>query len=311
MYKAAFRVNEMPGAKHWCFTLNNYTVADVERLTGLQSEASCAYCIFGREVGESGTPHLQGFVSFKTRKTRAAAIALCGQAHFTVARSVPNSIEYCKKDGDYTEVGSYEEVASAGKRTDIDAFKEDVVLGNLDLKSLRDIHSEVFAKYPRFCIDFVQDNQPVRAVPDHPFRPWQQQLYERLLLPADDRKIIFLVDYQGNSGKSWFAHYFTSKNVRRSQVLLPGKKADMVYALDTSVEVLFVDAPRSKQGEYLQYDFLEEVKNGYVFSSKYESRMKTLGSCHVVVSMNEDPDLTKLSFDRYDITRLTDLILNE
>jgi len=295
----------MPGAKNWCFTLNNYTPSDVERLLALESEASVSYCVFGREIGDTGTPHLQGFVQFQGRKTRSSAIALCGQAHFTVARQVANSIAYCKKDGDFSEVGTAPS-SSSGQRSDLDAFKEDVVQGNLDLKALRDLHSDVFARFPRFCIEYVHDHQPVRDVEDHPFRGWQQELYDELLQPPDPRKIKFLVDVVGNSGKSWFAHYFHLKNVRPSQVILPGKKADMVYALAPGIEVLFIDAPRSKQGEYLQYDFLEEVKNGYVFSSKYESRMKTLPPCHVIVSMNEEPDLTKLSFDRYDIVRLSD-----
>ena len=75
----------------------------------------------------------------------------------------------------------------------------------------------------------------------------------------------------------------------------------MSFALRVDIRVLFIDAPRAKQGEYLQYDFLEEVKNGLVFSSKYESRMKILDKCHVVVLLNEDPDATKLSVDRYDV----------
>ena len=64
--------------------------------------------------------------------------------------------------------------------------------------------------------------------------------------------------------------------------------------------VLF-DCPRSKQGEYIQYDFLEEVKNGYVFSGKYEPRIKRFKVPHVVVAMNEYPDMEKLSADRYNI----------
>lgn len=78
----------------------------------------------------------------------------------------------------------------------------------------------------------------------------------------------------------------------------------MAYALDLSTTVLFVDAPRSKQGEYIQYDFLEEAKNGYVFSPKYESRMKILPKMHVCVFMNERPDMHKLSQDRYHIIEI-------
>jgi len=81
----------------------------------------------------------------------------------------------------------------------------------------------------------------------------------------------------------------------------------MAYVLDPLSKIYFFDCPRSKQGEFIQYDFLEEVKNGYVFSSKYESRNKVFPSPHVVVFMNELPDMTKLSKDRYEIIRLGDL----
>lgn len=78
----------------------------------------------------------------------------------------------------------------------------------------------------------------------------------------------------------------------------------MAYSLSEDIRVLFIDAPRSKQGEYIQYDFLEDVKNGRIFSGKYESRMKRLGPCHVVVMMNELPDMLKLSEDRYNIIEI-------
>ncbi len=51
----------------------------------------------------------------------------------------------------------------------------------------------------------------------------------------------------------------------------------------------------------MNYDFLESVKDGMVFSTKYESVVKTLGKVHVVVLMNEMPDMSKLSDDRYQI----------
>jgi hypothetical protein len=49
---------------------------------------------------------------------------------------------------------------------------------------------------------------------------------------------------------------------------------------------------------------LEELKNGYVFSPKYESKNKSFPTPHVVVLMNETPDRSKLSADRYSITIL-------
>lgn len=288
----------MSRARHWCFTLNNYQAADIERLTRLQPDID--YLIFGKEVAATGTPHLQGFVSFKTRVRRATAIERIGQAHLTVTRNVDQAIEYCKKEGDVTEIGTRPKGNGSGRRSDLDDFKAAVVAGEYRISVLRALFSDVVAKYPRFVSDFIQDSIPKRAVDPHPLRDWQQVLNRDLLLEPDRRKIIFIVDYTGNTGKSWFCHYYCGLH-DNAQVILPGKKADMAFILDPLIRVLFIDAPRSKQGEYLQYDFLEDVKNGYVFSPKYESRMKTMDKVHVVVMMNEQPDPLKLSRDRYDI----------
>jgi Putative viral replication protein len=289
----------MSRARHWCFTLNNFEAEDIARIDGIEAEVD--YVIYGREVGVNGTPHLQGFVSFKSRVRLATAVGLIGQAHFTVARHIDQAIEYCKKDGLFTEFGN--RPRSPGSRSDLDDFKAAVVGGELNMTILRSQFSDVIARYPKFAVDFVQDNMPRKEVAAHPLREWQQTLNHDLLLPADDRSIIFIVDDLGNTGKSWFCHYYASLH-DNAQVLLPGKKADMSYMLSPLIRVLFIDAPRSKQGEYLQYDFLEDVKNGYVFSPKYESRVKHIGKVHVVVMMNEMPDQTKLSRDRYDIRRI-------
>lgn len=292
---------DMSRAKHWCFTLNNYTDNDIERITN--NAYLVDYIIFGREVGQSGTPHLQGFVSFPNRVRLNNCVETIGQAHFTVARSVDHAIQYCKKDGDFTEIGI--RPAVKGARNDLEAFKQAVLGGETDMKKLRIEHSDICAKYPKFVNDFVQDNIPRPIIKFFPLRPWQQTVYDALKLQPDARTIFFIVDYQGNGGKSWFGHYYCYLH-DNAQVLLPGKKADMSYALNPLVRVLFIDAPRSKQGDFIQYDFLEDVKNGYVFCSKYESKIKYLQPCHVVVFMNEDPDMNKLSRDRYVIKRLHD-----
>jgi hypothetical protein len=289
----------MSRARHWCFTLNNYSQQDVDRLLDLGEQVD--YIIFGREVAETGTRHLQGFVSFPNRKRLNQVKHICGQAHYTVARHVQRSIEYCKKDGDFEERG--DPPAGSGQRSDLDMFKDDVKNGNLNMSELREMHSDVFARYPGFCLAYINDHVPVPDIEAHPLRAWQEELNARLNGPADSRSIVFVVDSVGNSGKSWFAHYYASLH-ENVQVLQPAKKADMAFALQPLLRVLFIDAPRSKQGEFIQYDFLEDLKNGFVFSTKYESRVKRYPHLHVVVLMNEMPDLTKLSEDRYVIINL-------
>lgn len=83
-------------ARNWTFTLNNY-----EGLLDIALFSDCTYSIYQEEVGESGTPHLQGYLQFSCRKRLAFLRDLVGLegAHFEVARGTPEENKvYCSKD---------------------------------------------------------------------------------------------------------------------------------------------------------------------------------------------------------------------
>lgn len=287
-------------AKHWCYTLNNYSDDDLSQLSNLQPRTS--YHVFGIETGASGTQHLQGTICFSSKIRMSGIkrlIPSLERAHLEVCRNLHASIEYCKKDGDYREFG--EAPSGSGRRSDLEDFKDAVKGGIYDIRTIRERYSNVYAKYPRFVIEYIRDQKPVTEVTRHPLRAWQADLFRNLRRAPDEREVIFIVDKIGNSGKSWFVDYYDELH-SDSLVILPGKKADMVYCFATcgfDPRVVFVDCPRSKQGEFIQYDFLEDLKNGRVFCSKYESHLVRFRTPHVVVMMNEEPDRTKLSSDRY------------
>lgn len=290
----------MPGAKNWFYTLNNYSEDELSRFSSLPGQA--VFHLFGKEVGSNGTPHLQGTIGYSIRRSMQQVKAdLSPRCHLEPTRNVIKSIEYCSKDGDTRSFGTIPTRNASGKRTDLDDFKASVNSGVYDLRALRDTHSEVMAKYPRFCSDYVRDRRPIRSVPEHPLKDWQQRLLDVLEGVPNSRTINFVVGLSGNEGKSWFCDYYHYHHQETTQVINPSKKNDMAYALDESKSVFFFDAPRSKQGEFIQYDILEELKNGRVFSPKYESGMKYFNDSHVVVMMNEEPDYEKLSSDRYEV----------
>lgn len=295
-----------PRVKNWSFTLNNYTPADVDRLS--VQIPGVTYLIFGKEVGASGTPHLQGTVCFESRKRLQQVVAALGQCHCSPTIALLPSIEYCKKDGEFTEWGTVPVQEASGrrgnKRSDLDAFKDSVKEGVTNITELRELHSSVCAQYPRFVKEYLDDHRETITVTPHPLRQWQQDLNDRLRHTPNPREIIFIVDRVGNQGKSWFARYFCELH-DDAQIIIPGKKADMAYVAREDAKTFIFDTPRSKQGEFVQYDFLEELKNGYFFSPKYESRIKKIKTPHVVVCMNEYPDMEKLSADRYVIIALT------
>ncbi|AGA18441.1 hypothetical protein [uncultured marine virus] len=88
-------------ARSFSFTWNNYTEADIARLKGIEHQ----YLVFGKEVGESGTPHLQGMINFKSPRSFASVMKELEGAHVEKTISSYDSMVYCKKDGDVYEHG--------------------------------------------------------------------------------------------------------------------------------------------------------------------------------------------------------------
>lgn len=92
----------MSRSRCFCFTLNNYTDEEVLHVQGLD----CRYLVFGREIGENLTPHLQGYIAFELQKSFAAVKKLIPRAHLEAARGSPKqAADYCCKDGDVFEKG--------------------------------------------------------------------------------------------------------------------------------------------------------------------------------------------------------------
>ena len=88
-------------SRSYSFTWNNYTSESEECLKALEYK----YLVYGKEVGESGTPHLQGMITFSSQRSPQAVIKLLKGAHVEPTKSQYDSMVYCKKDGDVWEDG--------------------------------------------------------------------------------------------------------------------------------------------------------------------------------------------------------------
>lgn len=299
--------------KFWCLTLNNYTDDDINTWTqAVEQNVRLSYVCFQEEIAPTtGTRHLQGYASFSSNQRLSGVKKVFGGAiHAIRANGSPSANRaYCQKEesaivGSFKEFGEKPDDPIPGKRSDLSSFIAAVENGLSSKREARNLFPDVVAKYPRYCYDVIADSSSIQ-VDDKPLYEWQAELTEMLKLPADDRTVTFVVDEKGNQGKTWFAKKFVSEN-DDSQYLEPAKKVDMAYALDPNIRVLFLNVSRtsdSKNQEYL-YSFIESVKDGMVMSSKYESCMKYLGKVHVVVMMNQEPNYTLLSEDRYYVINL-------
>lgn len=93
-----------------CFTYNNYTE---EHYKEILEWNEWKYVVVGKEVGEAGTPHLQGYGELKKRKRFETIRRSWPMVHWEQRRaSRQAAADYCKKEGRYEERGTMPENAS-------------------------------------------------------------------------------------------------------------------------------------------------------------------------------------------------------
>ena len=279
----------MARARGYCFTLNNYTDKEYNDLVNVTSR----YIILGKEVASTGTNHLQGFIYFDNARSFKSVTKLCPRAHFEVMKGTPSQAStYCKKDNDYYEKG------------DLPKDKQSINLWNdiqTDIKS-GITWSELVEKYPEYAIKYPAGlrNYYDTLKPSYQYSlpealyAWQHQMFTYLENEPHDRQIIWIYDEEGNSGKTSFANHLITHN--NFKVFSNARSADI--ALAWNGENVIFDYSRS-QAEHLNYQILEDIKNGRVFSGKYNSTTKFYKPPHVICLANFKPDLNKLSLDRW------------
>lgn len=292
----------------WVFTLNNYTPQDEERLSAMGRDlpsVGLRYLVFGREVGDSGTPHLQGFCVFLSRKRLSTVRTLISErGHYEISRGTPTQAsDYCKKSNDFVEFGDF---PPGAKKTGVTDFCD--WLRTLEMfpseREIANSYPSLWLRYQSKLTDLAALILPDLVLEDGDLHPWQTTLYESLLLPADDRSVRFFVDELGGTGKSYFCRYCLTKMKDKVQILATGKRDDLAFAVDVTKTIFLFNVPRGGM-EFMQYTILEQLKDRVIFSPKYWSQTKILrAKCHVIVFSNEHPDMNKMSIDRYDVTVL-------
>lgn len=150
----------------YCFTWNNYTVEDTVLLDAFAAD-HCKYLVYGKEVGESGTPHLQGFFTLEKKKRITALKKLLGpKPHLEAARKSSRvCADYCKKgsqshaewqshgtDGETygtdALVTEHGEAPVPGQRTDLSAMAKAIKEG-ASMKEVAEMDPETYMRNHR------------------------------------------------------------------------------------------------------------------------------------------------------------------
>lgn len=109
----------------------------------------------------------------------------------------------------------------------------------------------------------------------------------------------------GNTGKSYLANYIY---LTEPTIIVQGASSDVLHQIakyreeeKKNPKVIIYDIARTSQ-EYVAYGLLEKLKNGLLFSGKYETARILIPRVHVFVFANFPPNELKMSADRWNVT---------
>lgn len=157
---AALAAFKQPQSRGWVFTLNNHNSVDAPRVFA----DTASYCVWQEERGESGTPHLQGYLYFSTGPRRLSSLkALLPSAHFEPRRgSHDQARDYVTKDdtrisGPY-EYGTEPVATGQGARSDLVSLKR-ALDDDRPLSEVWDEHFNTMIKYHKGASEYKRVKQ--------------------------------------------------------------------------------------------------------------------------------------------------------
>lgn len=253
-----------------CFslTLNNYTKEEYNNLQELFLSLKCNY-IIGKEIGEKGTPHLQMYIKHKNQISFSTLKKFNERLHIEESRlGAEYNFNYCAKDLDY--------ITNMEK----DKKRFEATIG---------LQKRMLITYSKII-----------------WKPWQKQIIDICKTEPENRKINFVIDEQGNSGKSFLCKYLFLSN--EGVIIAEGKKNDILNQIKMSIDngilpkIVLLDVPRNQV--FKHYTVIEQMKNGLLYSGKYEGGVCCFNPPHVFVFTNNEIDETVLTKDRYNFINI-------
>lgn len=255
-------------AKKWVMTWfgsKDVDFLDLEKNTLIKFQDRCKeYCTIAQYQHEkctkTGRHHLQGFVVFKEKKRPVSVFGDIDKTiHWEVmVAPLENSIRYTSKEN-----------------TRID---DDMVFKMNVPRMVEKVTWEMLSDEVR---DYIQ------PIMEEPF---------------DFRTIHWVYDEFGNWGKSLVQKYLVDNH---SAIMVAGAGKDIAYAIknyketkDRWPDYVLCNIPKSTKEEYISYGMLEQVKDGLVFSGKYESGQLRFPPVKLIVFANCKPAENQWSDDR-------------
>lgn len=138
------------------------------------------------------------------------------------------------------------------------------------------------------------------------WKSWQKEVIDLVRGDPDPRAINWYWDSEGNIGKSYLVKYLC---LTMSVIVCDGKKNDIFNQVNEVVSagivprLIVLDLPRSME-DRVAWGVIEQLKNGCIYSGKYEGGMCIYPVPHVVCFANFEPDRESMSADRWKVSNL-------
>lgn len=269
-------VKQISPAKRWAFTLNNYTDPEILLIEN-EIKKSCSIGFFNKEVGESGTPHLQGYVEFKF-KCRPKNL-FPERVHWEkAAGSRDSNMEYCSKDCLETQRMTFEH--GVKRKIPLRVFTE---LRPWQASVVNLIQSDWES----------QEDRGIHWVCDVDGCQGKTQFCK--YLTTKYKQVIII------TGGAY-------KDI--AQILAAFNESETNDLNDDTVIIFNIPREADEKG-LISYKALESLKDGLITSVKYESTTMVFNSPSVWVFSNEMPSIEKLSVDRWNIYTINNLQLKK
>ncbi len=266
------------GCKRYVGTLNNYINDEITTLKLYCASSKCLKYVWGFEVGEQGTPHVQAFFSLKSR-TRMETLNKCLGNRWRLQKANGNDesqVLYCTKELHF-EISS-----ELSKHIPLNVSNRMLMLEEYSLTVWKD---------------------------------WQKTILDSLQRSPDARTISWYWETSGNVGKSFLVKYIALTYT--SVIISAGKASDVYHQVATMMNpkkgkgrnptIVLMDVPRQSL-KYVNYAMIENLKNGLIASGKYESSQYIFPIPHVYVFANTKPELEMMSEDRWAIEEISDVV---
>lgn len=297
--------------RNYVFTLHFESLEHAQALLLRELPEHVGYMAYQIEEGsQTGAIHWQGYLELdkQMRLLACKSLFIAIDDHFKKMKldirkgTAQQAIDYATKedtrvDGPF-ELGT--RARQGKKRTSpLDEATDYVVANpNVSMRELDTMFPRATVRYHRQLMELKQRlQQELKDDSDFSPYPWQSRVLSSLSQEADDRHIIWVTDVLGGKGKTRLTNHLVHMH---GAVVLSGKLADMTYAYKNkmaSIAVFDVTRSAAEHSDHL-YTMAEQLKNGVLCNSKYESCMFTFKPPHVIFFANFSWDRSKWSHDR-------------